>query len=210
MINLNVPFLKNEYIASVADSFLKQNQLISIPINIEYVIDPKLRIDIVPTPGLQDLADTDGYCSSDCTAIYVDEFVYKKRYFRYRFTLAHELGHIVLHKLYFSKLKFSSVSEWANVADQIDPWDYSKMEYQAYMFAGMVLVPAEFLRVEFKDQLRLLEPQIEQARSDCLSRDDYVPTVLNEIAYGLSPRFEVSKEVLSKRIKFECLEQEIR
>jgi len=84
------------------------------------------------------------------------------------------------------------------------------MEYQAYTFAGQILVPPEFLRVEFNEQLRLREPQIEQARSNGLSRDDYVPTVLNGIAYGLSPRFEVSTEVLSKRIKFECLEQEIR
>ncbi|MHC4533961.1 MAG: ImmA/IrrE family metallo-endopeptidase [Planctomycetota bacterium] len=210
MIQLNVPYLKDSDIASVADSFLKQNHVISIPVNIEYVIESSYRMDIVPTPGLLDLADTDGYSSADCTAIYVDEFVYNKRYFRYRFTLAHELGHIILHKIYFDKLKFSTVSEWKNVVDQLDPSDYSKMEYQAYMFAGMALVPAELLRVEFKEQLRFLDTQIEQARSKGLSREDYVPTVLNEIAYGLSSRFEVSIEVLSRRIKFECLEQEIR
>ena len=96
------------------------------------------------------------------------------------------------------------------MVDQLYPADHSKMEYQAYTFAGQILVPPEFLRVEFNEQLRLREPQIEQARSNGLSRDDYVPTVLNGIAYGLSPRFEVSTEVLSKRIKFECLEQEIR
>jgi len=83
------------------------------------------------------------------------------------------------------------------------------MEYQAYTFAGQVLVPPEFLRVEFKEQLRLFEPQIEQARSYGLSRDDYVPTVLNGIADGLSPRFEVSTEVLNRRIKFERLEEAI-
>lgn len=210
MISLNVSYLTDSKLVSIADDFSKQNGLGSIPIPIENVIDPKLRMDIVPTPGLLDLADTDGYCSSDCNAIYVDEFIYNKRYFRYRFTLAHELGHRVLHKRYFSKLKFSSVSEWANVVDQIDPWDYSKMEYQAYMFAGLVLVPPEFLRVEFKEQLRLLEPQIEQARSNGLSRDDYVPTVLDAIANGLSRKFEVSRDVLSRRIKFESLEQSIR
>ena len=57
MIKLNVPYLKDSDIASVADSFLKQNHVISIPVNIEYVIESRYRMDIVPTPGLLDLAD---------------------------------------------------------------------------------------------------------------------------------------------------------
>ena len=210
MIKLNVPYLNNEYIASVADSFLKNNQLISIPINIEYIIESNYRMDIIPIPSLKMVFDIDGFSTSDFNEIYVDQFVYEQRYHRFRFTLAHELGHKVMHQEYLSKLKFSSIAEWKNVVDQLDPSDYSKMEYQAYMFAGMVLVPAELLRVEFKEQLRLLETQIEQARSNGLSRDDYIPTVLNEIAYGLSSRFEVSIEVLSRRREFECLKQERR
>ena len=210
MINLNVPYLNNAYIVSVADSFLKQNQLVSIPVNIEYVIESNYRMDIVPLPNLKMAFDIDGFSTSDFNAIYVDQFVYEQRYHRFRFTLAHELGHKVLHQEYLSKLKFSSIAEWKNVVNQLNPSDHSKMEYQAYMFAGMVLVPAKLLRVEFKEQLRLLETQIEQASSNGLSRDDYVPTVLNEIAYGLSSRFEVSIEVLSRRIEFECLEQEIQ
>lgn len=210
MISMNVGFLTNSKLVSIVDDFSKQNGLTSIPVNIEHVIEFNYRMDIVPTPGLKGLVDTDGYCSSDCTAIYVDEFIYKNRYFRYRFTLAHELAHRVLHKCYFSKLKFSSVSEWANVVEQIDPWDYSKMEYQANMFAGLALVPTEFLRVGFKEQLRILERHIETAQSNGISRDDYLPTVLYEIAYGLSPTFEVSRDVLSKRIKFESLEKSIR
>lgn len=210
MINLNVPYLNDAYIASVAGSFLKQNHVISIPVNIEYVIESNYRMDIVPLPSLKMAFDVDGFSTSDFNAICVDQFVYEQRYHRFRFTLAHELGHKVLHQEYLSKLKFSSIAEWKNVVDQLDPSDHSKMEYQAYMFAGLVLVPAEFLRVEFKEQLRLLESQIEQARSIGLSRDDYVHTVLYEIANGLSPKFEVSRDVLSKRIKFESLEKSIR
>ena len=83
------------------------------------------------------------------------------------------------------------------------------MEYQAYAFAGQILVPIEFLRIEFKTQLSLLNGQLEEARRQGLERDDYVHTVLDEIAYSLSPRFEVSSNVLSRRIKFESFEQEI-
>lgn len=94
--------------------------------------------------------------------------------------------------------------------DQVDSWDYSKMEYQANMFAGMVLVPPEFLGVEFMEQLRLFEPKIEQIRSNGIRRDAYAPTVLVGIAYILSPKFKVSAEVLRIRIKNDCLEQEIQ
>lgn len=207
MINLNVPFLSDAYIASVADSFLKQNHLISIPINIEYIIESNYRMDIVPIPSLKTAFDIEGCSAFDFTAIYVDQYVYEQRYNRYRFTLAHELAHKIMHHEYYNKLKFSSISDWASLVEQIDENDRSKMEYQAYMFAGLVLVPPEFLRIEFDKQLRLFESQIEQARSNGLSRDDYVPTVLDGIAYGLSPRFKVSTGVLSRRIKNESLEQ---
>ena len=84
------------------------------------------------------------------------------------------------------------------------------MEYQAYTFAGMVLVPAQFLRTTFNEQLRLYESQIEQAKSNGLSRGDYVHTVLDKMVYDLSPKFEVSMNVLFRRIEFESLEKEIR
>jgi Zn-dependent peptidase ImmA (M78 family) len=149
-------------------------------------------------------------CSSDCTSIFVDDFIYQKRYFRYRFTLAHELGHRVLHKSYFDKIKFSSVSEWPSVMARIDSWDRDKMEYQAYMFAGMVLVPKEILRVEFNKQLQLIKSHIEQAKLNGIRREDYLATMLDAIANGLSPKFEVSRSVLSKRIVFEQLQQDVQ
>lgn len=210
MINLNVQYFSNAYIASVADSVLKQNSLTSIPVNIERVIEFNYRMDIVPIPSLQTAYDIEGCSAYDFTAIYVDQYVYEQRYNRYRFTLAHELGHKILHQEYYNKLNFSSISDWASVVEQIDENDRSKMEYQAYTFAGMVLVPSEFLRVEFMEQLRLFESQIEQARSNGYSRDAYAPTVLDAIAIELSRKFEVSKAVLSRRIEFERLEQEIR
>lgn len=209
MINLNVPYLSDAYIASVACSFLKKNDLASIPINIEYIIEFKHGMDIVPLPGLQSWFDIEGFSTSDFSTIYTDQFVYEQRPYRYRYTLAHELGHKVLHQEYLSKLKFSSISEWVNVVDQLDPADHSKMEYQAYTFAGLVLVPPELLRAEFTNQLSLHAHQITQARSKGINRDDYVDTVVSEIAYGLSPTFEVSTGVLSRRIKFESLDQEI-
>jgi hypothetical protein len=209
MINLNVKYLSDAYIASVADSFLKENSVESIPVNIERIIEFNYRMDIVPVPSLQAAFDIEGCSAFDFSAIFVDQYVYEQRYNRYRFTLAHELAHKVLHQEYYKKMEFFSISEWANVVEQIDENDRSKMEYQAYAFAGLILVPPKFLRTEFEEQLHLFKPQIEQAQSNDISRDDYLNTVVDGIAYILSTKFKVSTGVLSRRIKNDCLEQEI-
>jgi hypothetical protein len=72
MINLNVKFLSDDYIASVADSFLKQNSITSIPVDIERVVEFNYRMDIVPIPSLPDLAETDGICSSLLIRLHFD------------------------------------------------------------------------------------------------------------------------------------------
>ena len=101
MINLNVKFLSNAYIASAADSFLKENKISSIPVDIERVIEVNYRLDIVPLPSLQTAFDIEGFSANDFSAIYVDKYVYERIYNRYRFTLAHEIGHRGLHQQYF-------------------------------------------------------------------------------------------------------------
>ena len=210
MINLNVKYLSNAYIASVADSFLNENRLSSIPVDIERVIEFNYRMDIIPIPSLQMAYDIEGCSAYDFTAIYVDQYVYERIYNRYRFTLAHELGHKILHREYYNKLSFSRISDWANIVEQIDENDRSKMEYQAYMFAGMILVPKEILRVEFNKQLPLIQSHIEQAQLNGISREDYLPIMTDAIANKLSPKFEASRSVLNKRIVFERLQEEIQ
>jgi Zn-dependent peptidase ImmA (M78 family) len=166
-------------------------------------------MDIIPIPSLQTAYDIEGCSAYDFTAIYVDQYVYERVYNRYRFTLAHELGHKILHQEYYNKLNFSRISEWANIVEQMDEGDRSSMEYQANMFAGMVLVPKEILRVEFNEQLQLIQSYLEKARSNGMSREDYLPIMTDAIANGLSPKFEVSRDVLRIRIEFERLEQEV-
>jgi len=70
----------------------------TIPIPIEEIVESQHRIDIIPVPGLHKAFEVDGFISSDLKAITVDAFVYEQRPGRYRFTLAHELAHAVLHR----------------------------------------------------------------------------------------------------------------
>jgi len=208
MASLNVPFLPKSVLAAEASSFLSQNELTEIPIDIEYVAECNYKIHIVPFAGLLQEYGIDGYSASDFSAIYVDEFVYNQRPTRLRFTVAHELGHRVLHEKYLSMLKFSSVNHWIEVIlNNLDRSDYEKMEYQANAFAGLVLVPQDHLKVRFKNLLHMLTTLIEEAKSNGLARNDYLDTVIYTIADELSSEFEVSLDVMIIRIKSASLDE---
>ena len=114
-----------------------------VPVPIEEIIDVRLGIDIVPMPGLGNF-DTVAYLSPDLAEIRVDEFVYKHRPNRYRFSLAHELGHRILHADIFRQFRFSNVASWKRfITDEIPLDQYRYLESQANGFAGLVLVPAQ-------------------------------------------------------------------
>jgi len=207
MIRLNVPYLPDSQIAAKADSLLTKAGLDSLPVEIEFLIESHYGIHIVPSDELLRFFGIDGYSTSDFSAIYVDGFVYRQRPYRYRFTIAHELGHRVLHEQYIRRVTFSSPDEWVNVECELDKADYARMEYQANVFAGRILVPQSHLEVEFRRELSAIRPQIKQALDGGLRRADYVQYALSTIADELSSRFEVSAEALRIRMESDSLDE---
>ena len=207
MIQLNVDFLSYDKIVNDAHRFLsKFGHENSIPIPIEEIVEYHLNADIVPIPGLHRSFDIDGATSSDLTTVYVDEFVYLNRPTRYRFTLAHEAGHIFLHEPYFRQLDFDSVDGWREIQTQIDPDDYSRMEFQGYAFGGLVLVPRHHLKAAFEDNISEIRPLIEKVQHMGLTRDTYIDAAIDRMATILSPIFDVSTGVMVRRIGFDKLE----
>jgi len=208
MIELNVKFLPYEKIAEEALNFLvKYHPEITIPIPIDEIIELDLGIDIVPTPNLQRDYDIDGFTSSNLKFIYVDDFVFSKRPYRYRFTLAHELGHILLHKKFFEAFHFNSVSSWEEFVTQVDPHDYDRLETQCYHFSGLILVPPKPLRQSLLDNLDFISPDVEKAKSAGIERNQYLDYVKNGIASKIAPFFEVSTDVIVRRIELGKLEE---
>jgi len=171
MIELNVKFLPYEKIAEEAVNFLaKYHPKITITIPIDEIIELCLGIDIVPTPNLQRDYDIDGFTSSNLKFIYVDDFVFSKRPYRYCFTLAHELGHILLHKNILESFHFNSVSSWEEFVTQVDPHDYDRLETQCYHFGGLILAPPKPLRQSLLDNLDFISPDVEKAKSAGIER----------------------------------------
>ena len=123
----------------------------TIPVPIEEIAEARLGLDIVPVPGLQETLPSDefgviGYLTSDLREIHVDDWIWHHRYNRYRFTIAHEIGHAVLHKELYEGRQVDSIESWKvfinSIPDEVHGW----YEWQAYAFAGLVLVPEVPLR----------------------------------------------------------------
>lgn len=191
---IKIPVFSYEDIRNFADAFLKQHHPTKeIPVPIEEITEFQLGINIVPTPGLLRTFDVDGFTSSDLSNIYVDEFIYGNRPGRYRFTLAHEVGHIILHKENYQKANFQDIKEWKDFINSIPEKDHGWLEYQAYSFGGLVLVPHEHL-VEFTKLC------VNHIKEEGISFEENWDFAWDMIAAQLAKEFEVSTRVIEKRL----------
>jgi hypothetical protein len=193
------PDFRYEDLRRHAEEFLSQyHPSRKIPVPIEEIIDLGFGIDIVPMPGFGNF-DTVAYISSDLKEIRVDEFVYNHRSNRYRFSLAHEIGHRVLHADLFQQFRFSDVTSWKRfMTDEIPLEQYRYLEFHANAFAGLILVPAAELRAAFFDY-------VEKAQDHGIDFDESGTGAREAAEEHLAGIFDVSPEVIHKRIEFDKL-----
>jgi Zn-dependent peptidase ImmA (M78 family) len=188
-----VPHLSYEQIRTKADSFLAQyNPGKKIPVPIEEIVEFSLGLNIIPLPGLQKAYDTVAFISSDFKSIYVDKSVLENQERRYRFSLAHEVGHFWLHKGCLSAFTFRSIEEWKRFECDIDDESYTWLEFQAYSFGGLVSVPREPLA----SCKKRLEEQIRITGMDATT--DAAQEIVSE---RLKIEFNVSRGVIDKRLQ---------
>ncbi len=126
-------------------------------------------LNIIPEFGLEQEADIEGVLLSDLKTILVDSSTYMDERFHYRlrFTLAHEVGHLVLHEKQYNKRNFSTVKEWIEFHKNIENEDLDWFEKQAHEFAGRLLVPVQKLHDHVHDQSEFCE----KYKSQLLKKD---------------------------------------
>jgi len=198
-LSIKAPYLPYEQLRHCADQFLNQyHSSRSIPVPIESIVEFQLGIDIVPMPGLHQGFDIDSMISSDLTEIRIDQYVFESRPGRYRFSLAHELGHLILHKDIFAQMSFSNIQSWKIAVSGIPLREYGWLEFQAYSFAGLILVPS----AELNDAFRTA---VEQAHANGIDLDAESEVVHNVVAAYLARDFVVSPEVVNKRMEYDEL-----
>ncbi|MEW6658711.1 MAG: ImmA/IrrE family metallo-endopeptidase [Thermodesulfobacteriota bacterium] len=197
-------WIKKSYLWTLADEkrliYWPENKP---PINMEDIIDLRLKLDIEPMHGLLKLIDTDAWIKIDLSGIVVDYDCYiNDRYTnRLRFSLAHEIAHFFLHKDIYSGLQFSSLNEWKIFMNDVSEDEYRNFEWQANEFAGRFLVPREELKSRIDQAIELIENDSELIEYLKLDPD----AVLSRMSPFIRKPFGVSDQVILFRVQSEKL-----
>ncbi len=116
-----------------------------LPVDIERIADVKMGLNIVPFPNLWRDWHLSGFLLRDRSEIWVDEYQADQFPQKYRFTLAHELGHHFLHAVFLEQVPYTNLEEYVAWRLSIPDDDIGWMETHANWFAGLVLVPVDAL-----------------------------------------------------------------
>src|SRR3989344_6719353 len=104
-MSITLQRLTYKRIGEIANQFLTNyHPYNSLPIPIEEIAEQKLNLRIHEQMNLKKDYDVDGFLISDLTTIFVDFDLYMKFENRTRFTIAHEIGHFILHGDLFKNL----------------------------------------------------------------------------------------------------------
>ena len=123
----------------------------------------------------------------------MDLYVFESRPARYRFTLAHEVAHVVLHGDSLKQVMPATVPDWKQFVRDLPEADREWLEYQAYAFAGLVLVPQAPLLREYRAALR-------RADEAGINLEQFPEVAKQYMATSIAKTFEVSATVIEKRL----------
>lgn len=200
---MNVTFLENETIWRAADDFRATKEFCghaTPPIDVFYLVDVIMRFDVIDIPDLFSDLRMDAAIVSTERTIYVDRDAMqgwdrRDRWVekRLRFSVAHELGHFILHRDYLADIHFSNFNQFKRLIS--DHRRNNRWEDQADEFAGRFLVPPDILRDEydrFQQRMAAADPSWSE-----------VEGMRSHVAKKLAPRFGVNYQVIETRFDHE-------
>ena len=196
------PFIPKERIWQEADRLRAGHPAgRSLPVRILDLAEFDLGLDLVPVDGLREQLDIEALLMGDLRSILLDKraFMSPRLEYRLHFSVAHEIGHLILHRDIYAGLQHTSAIEWFDYISAIPEVEYVWVEWQAYEFAGRLLVPPESLREAFQTAVQTAEAA---GYTNWLAADE---AALDYIATRIAPKFGVSAEVTSKRLRVERL-----
>jgi len=124
-----------------------------LPVDVFTLVELDLKLDVIPFDDLAARFRVEAALAQDFTGMYVDAEsyvfwekgpVWKQN--RLRFTVAHELGHFVLHREQVAKVTFTSFEQFAAYLKADDGPRFA-LEQEANEFAGRLLVPIRPYRI---------------------------------------------------------------
>lgn len=182
--------LSYDDVAQVANEFLeKHHPAGTAPVPIEEIMEFDLGLEILPI----DSYGIEAFLSWNRAHVYVDRQTMMTVPARYRFSLAHEVGHYVMHGGLFDAVTIERPSDVREIQRELGD-DYRWVEWQANAFAGLVLVPRNLLR----EKIAYHESRARAA--------GFPPSILyegegfNRLVQSLSETFGVSRDPVEIRL----------
>ncbi len=194
------PYIPKDRIWKEADALrAKHPSGRCLPVQILDLAEFDLGLSLIPVDGLREQLDIEALLMGDLSSILVDKrgFMNPRLEYRLRFSVAHELGHLILHREIYTGLKHATAKEWFDYISAIPDVEYGWVEWQAYEFAGRLLVPPDELRKRFESAVQSAKTA---GYSDWLAADE---AALDYMATRIAPKFGVSGEVIAKRLRVE-------
>lgn len=182
-----IPFISKNEIVERVNELLDEYWDGFFPVDVEKICDC-LGIAILPVTNLSDNFLVDAFISADFKTIFVDAEEYEHESHRYWFSVAHEVGHYVLHREYFSN-RVENFDEWRGIS-------YGTTnhfaEFQANFFAGCLLAP--------EDELTRV---LNKSFGGSFARNYWNTSRerLEGILMGVRKFFKVSEQVVDRRMR---------
>lgn len=193
-------YIDNSTIKSKAEIFRTKYWDKILPVNIEKIIDVNLEINIIPLPNLEKLCNTNALITSNWKSLYIDKKLFEdeRRESRLRFSLAHEIGHFILHKDFYASLQINSFEDFYNFLELIPIEQYGYLETQANKFASYLLVPQNLLSEKLKKELKRANQKIDISNFDKSLLKSYIANPLGK-EFGIS---QESMEIILNEFDF--------
>lgn len=158
-----VPFIHEDIIRNlVRDQIAKTypEGMYHLPLDVEELAEVKLGIPL----HLVDLPKSIlGYANIQENAIYINAMI-EQQHTRFRFTIAHELGHLTLHR---ELVKRDDPLLTTLNQSLLAPDNESRIEYQANLYAGELLIPTGYLEWLYENHFKdaLIQPSSSKRRA---------------------------------------------
>lgn len=162
--------------------------------HVEYNFDlylEKNNAEIVPGEGLLKDFGIDSFWTKGFKQLHIDAEIYRGKSHRWRFSIAHEIGHLVLHK---DKEKDLSLEEWF-LFQLKENGDRNIQEQEANTFASYFLISTKCLEKEMKNIFLLQEVKSFKEAGD--TEKDISERFSNKLA----EIFHVSLQVMEIRLE---------
>ena len=191
-----VPDYSAKEISRRAEEFLgKYHPSLSLPVPIEEIIEFQFRIDIVPLHGLHRAFEIDGFISSDSNYHLCGCFRAGKSPWAIQIYARSRNWPCCPSPRFFPAACLHWNRRMERVRSIYFPRDYGTIEWQAYQFAGSILVPSKALRLKYNEAMEL-------ARNTGIVRGKRIePPGQQYIASWLAKQFVVSSEVIERCIQ---------